>query len=500
MRRILLALMPVLLVCCSASKLEETETAKFTISDGVLDGLNINKERYSASFAVTSDADWEILRRTGAVWVNVSPSKGSGNATIKISADRNDTGAQRRAFFDVKLNGIPAYVIEITQSATGTENPGSGEQDSDVPSSEEKAFPILAWEDIPVDKSAERFPSMLEVGINTYLGMYESKAKALEVLDIAKNTGVRLFVQCPELLTSPEETARSLMNHPALYGYFVEDEPEIRDFGKWGDIVKKIQAVDNVHPCYINLYPNWAWGKLDKYEENVDAYLDAVPVQMLSFDNYPVISLNGAPNSLRYDWYYNLEVISAAAKEKNIPFWAFARVNSKEFDYEGDKYLYPVPTTEELRAQMFTNLAYGAQGLQYFTYWGIETNTGKTRAYERVQTVNREIQALAEVFLGCKVIKLGHTGQLPIGTKEFGTLPGVFSKLETSGGAIISHIENGDKYYLVVVNRDSSGPITLSLTADASVQRVLKTGVAEAVSLPSYTISAGNMEIFTWNK
>ena len=30
---------------------------------------------------------------------------------------------------------------------------------------------------------------------------------------------------------------------------------------------------------------------------------------------------------------------------------------------------YPHPTLATLRLQMFSDLAYGAQGLQYFTYW-----------------------------------------------------------------------------------------------------------------------------------
>lgn len=506
MKRIFLVLMPVLFLCCSSGSIDEEVKTAFSIDGNLLDGIEIPGNRYEKTFSVTSDADWEIVRRSGQQWINISPSKGKGNGSITILVEKNESGQKRRAFFDVRVNGTKSYVIEVLQTIEIIEeepgqDPGQdpGEGGGDVlPVSEE--FPIIAWEDIPVEKSAERFPSMKAAGINTYLGVYDDIQTVVSVLDIAENAGVKLIVQCPELLSSPAATAKSIMNHPALYGYFVEDEPEVKDFAKWGEIVKAIQEVDGKHVCYINLYPNWAWGKLEKYESNVNAYLKAVPVRMLSFDNYPVVSLDGAPNSLRYDWYHNLEVIMAASKAADIPFWAFARANSKEWEYEGQKITYPIPTTQELRAQMFTNLAYGAQGLQYFTYWGLETNSGTTRVYERAKTVNADIHALSGVFLGCNVISVGHTGELPVGTEAVGQLPSVFSRLETSSGAVVSHIENGDKYYLVIVNRSISDSMTLTVEADASVQRVLKNGNVVAMTGSVYNIIEGDMEIFCWNK
>lgn len=492
-------MIPILLVCCS-SEILGGDAPKFTVSDGVMDGLTIEKNAYSKTFTVSTEAEWEIVRRYGQQWINISPASGSGDGTITISAEANNTGQKRRAFFDVKLNGQKSYVIEILQTLNGADESDPEQGEGGGTPEKSTVFPILAWEDIPFDKSEERFPSMKAAGINVYLGVYKNKQEVQEVLDIAQRVGVKLIVQCPELLSSPAATARLLKDHPALMGYFIEDEPEIKDFAKWGSIVSAIQEVDKKNICYINLYPNWAWGKLDKYESNVNEYLATVPVQMLSFDNYPLVSIEGAPNSLRYDWYYNLEVIMAASKAKSIPFWAFARINSKDWVYEGQNITYPLPTTQELRAQMFTNLAYGAQCLQYFTYWGIETNSGPTRAYERVKIVNQDIQSLAGVFLGCNVISVGHTGELPVGTKALGELPSVFTNFETSSGALVSHIENGDNYYLVIVNRSISQSMKLTISVDSSVKRVLKTGKTEAVSKQVYEVLEGDMEIFTWKK
>lgn len=55
------------------------------------------------------------------------------------------------------------------------------------------------------------------------------------------------------------------------------------------------------------------------YQEHVDLFINEVPVQLLSFDHYPVIG-----DSLRPEWYQNLEIFSEAARKANKPFWAFA--------------------------------------------------------------------------------------------------------------------------------------------------------------------------------
>ena len=119
---------------------------------------------------------------------------------------------------------------------------------------------------------------------------------------------------------------------------------------------------------------------------------------------------------MRPNWYQNLEVVARVSADAGIPFWAFAMVVAHD--------PYPVPTVEELRLQMFSNLAYGAQTLQYFTYWHpgegtawnfhdspINLDGTRTVVYDRVQTVNREIHSMAHLFLGAKVLSVYHTGK-----------------------------------------------------------------------------------------
>ena len=82
-----------------------------------------------------------------------------------------------------------------------------------------------------------------------------------------------------------------------------------------------------------------------------------------------------------------------------------------------------------MRVQIFGNLAYGAQGVQYFTYkcphpYGgytyydapIDTNNEKTPVWYMVQRINKDIHALTWVFLGAEFLRAGHTNEVtPVG-------------------------------------------------------------------------------------
>src|SRR5690606_1023961 len=137
------------------------------------------------------------------------------------------------------------------------------------------------------------------------------------------------------------------------------------------------------------------------------------------------------------------------------------------------------PNLIPLRFQMFTNLAYGAQALQYFTFWTqknnptwnfhrrpIDENNKRTELVDYIKTLNKKIQGLSPVFLGAKVLSVQHTGEkIPMNTKALSSLPKTVKSLKTTGsnGAIVTHLENGDREFLVIVNRDIHHKMTLEI-------------------------------------
>jgi len=370
-----------------------------------------------------------------------------------------------------------------------------------------KQIPILAWYSIPPEQTTLlRYKELKETGITYNLSFFPDAESMSRALDTAQKAGIKMIVSCPELKTKTEETVRRFMTHPAVGGYMLRDEPNLTDFPELGEWAKRIRAVDDNHFCYLNLFPDYATEKqlgTKTYKEHVDLFIQEVPIQILSFDHYPVIG-----DSLRANWYENLEIISEAARKAKKPFWAFALSVA-----HGP---YPIPTVAQLRLQVFSDLAYGAQGIQYFTYWtpydttwkfnnGPITLEGKrTVVYDRIKLVNSEIRNLSGVFLGASVISVSHTGgNIPAGTKSLGNLPDPIKVLKTEGtGALVSVLNNGANSYLVVVNRDFRNPMKLSIECDAKVKKVFKDGSVVPANVYQNTteIDPGDIAIYMWNE
>ena len=372
---------------------------------------------------------------------------------------------------------------------------------------EPRVFPILAWGGPPQDQTTvERFRELAECGFTYNYSGYSSDEAVTKALDVCKETGVKLVPSWPELQKDPEGTARRFKANPGLGGYYLRDEPAAVHFPELAAWAKRIQSVDADHPCYINLYPNYAPPDAlgtPTYQAYVERFLAEVPTPFLSFDHYPVVG-----NGLRGEWYQNLEVVSAAARKANKPFWAFALSVA-----HGP---YPVPSMAHLRVQANSNLAYGAQGLQYFTYWTTQSDTWnfhegpirvdgtRSPVYDRVRDVNREVQALRPVFLGAKVHAVAHTGEtLPAGTKRFET-EGPVESLKTEGqGAVVSRLAKADRQFLVVVNRDITKGMSLELrfkdgTAAHVVNKKDGTLGDEVKSAARIDVAPGDAAIFTW--
>src|SRR4029434_816957 len=262
---------------------------------------------------------------------------------------------------------------------------------------EATGFPILAWSGPPVaETNADRYRELAEAGFTHNFSGFSNVDGMQKALDVAQAAGIKQFISIPELLRDPEKVAERFKDHPALAGYYLRDEPSVADFPALAKWTRRIQAVDSIHPSYINLFPNYANGQqlgTATYQEHLDRFIKEVPVPVISFDHYPVVG-----SSLRDEWYENLERVSATAKAAKKPFWAFALAVA-----HGP---YPIAELEHLRLQVFSDLAYGAQGIQYFTYWTpksaewnfhqapIEVDGKRTPVYDRVKQVNSEIRAL----------------------------------------------------------------------------------------------------------
>ncbi|BBO32569.1 hypothetical protein PLANPX_2181 [Lacipirellula parvula] len=373
-------------------------------------------------------------------------------------------------------------------------------------------LPIFAWEGVPAaEATPERFKELADAGFTISFSGAPDNATVTKMLDAAETAGVKLYISSAELHSDPEGTARLFKNHPALGGYHLVDEPSAKSFGDLGAWTRRIQSVDAEHPVYINLLPTYGnpegWGTPD-YATYVERFLAEVPTQQLSYDHYPIVQgAADSPVTLRSDFYENLEICSAAAREANRPLWTFALLVAHT--------PYPIPTLAHLRLQAYSDLAYGTDTLQYFTYWTpvstiwnfheapINPEGKRTPTYDLVKAFNAELQAVRGVFVGSQVESVGHTGAaIPAGTKPFAAAAPIKS-LQTEGtGVVASRLAKGDQRFLVLVNRDLHQPTTATVEFDGStrVSAVAKDGTLQPLegATHSVAIEPGDVAIYAW--
>lgn len=365
-------------------------------------------------------------------------------------------------------------------------------------------IPVLAWMGVPEAQTSEaRYHELADCGFTIGFSSFSNADAAIKALDAAKAAGVRVLVSCPQLESDPIATVQRLKGHPALAGYFLGDEPDTTAFEREAKWIERIRSADRDHIVYINLLPNYATTdqlRAPTYPAYVDRFATTVPTTFLSFDFYPIVGKTVRPN-----WYENLEIISAAAGKADKPFWAFA-LSLRHYDY-------PIATRENLREQVYSDLAYGAQGIQYFTYWQptsfdcgdspIDAAGKRTAVFDRVKQMNAEIRAISSVFAGGKVISVGHTGErLPAGTRPFEPAAPVKSVRTEGTGAIVSRLANSSRQFLVIVNRDIGHAMRATLTFEGgtAIDRVERDGTLQPLDKTEaqINIEPGDAAIFSW--
>lgn len=373
-------------------------------------------------------------------------------------------------------------------------------------------FPIMAWIGVPPDAPIEAYKTMKDAGFSYDLMTFFQNADQVEkALDKANSLGLKGIINLPELMTHPEETIRRFKKHPALLGYTVFDEPRMEDLDAVEEKMKKLQSYDMDHIHYINLLasgvPEWYLGL--PFAQYLDQVTSRLPLQMLSFSYYPIALFDGK-NELELDknWYESLELFSKKAEELEIPLWT---LNLAASHYHIDRF-FPVPTLAHLRLQVYSNLAYGSQTLQYYTYTtpkdapqyraAIKADGTPSDIYEPLQAINHEVLGLSGVFVGAKMLNVWHTGdRLPLGTKPL-EIPSPFKYLKTEGeGAVVSLLENKGRRYLMVVNRSFKEEMTLTVKGTDKVYEVDKEAYLSKSSLAEekiYRISPGDMQLFSW--
>ena len=123
-------------------------------------------------------------------------------------------------------------------------------------------------------------------------------------LDLVHRHGLRAQLQDPLLtpasLENPAQRQKlnalidRVCQHPALYDYFITDEPSAGDFPALGRLVAHLRERDPVHLAYINLFPTYANNQqlgtqgdtVTAYQAHLRQFVHTVKPALISYDHY----------------------------------------------------------------------------------------------------------------------------------------------------------------------------------------------------------------------
>lgn len=259
--------------------------------------------------------------------------------------------------------------------------------------------------------------------------------------------------------------------HPALWGYYLVDEPSASRFNSIGDANRYLLEKDPKHTPFVNLFPTYATNQqtgASSYEQYVDEFCRVVGPKLLSYDHYALM----ADGAVRGDYFANMEIIRRQSIKHSVPF-NYILLSVPHGPYKD-------VNEADIRWQAFTALAYGARGLMYFTYmtpndsaWGyhdalIGSNGQPTAKYEIAKKVNGEIRKLAPTLMRLTTVAVYHTAPVPQGCE---LLPsnGLIESIK-GGEFVIGQFNSDDGIrYAMIVNRSLTNAVRAKIAFSQKV-------------------------------
>lgn len=314
-------------------------------------------------------------------------------------------------------------------------------------------------------------------------------------LDLVARHGVRGILSdgllVPASLEQPEARAKldalidRVKGHPALYSYYLTDEPNTKDFPGLGKLVSYLRQRDPAHLAFINLFPTYATNEqlgtsgdtVTAYREHLRQYMEVVQPSLISYDHYQ-FRVKGDTDQ----YFLNLAMIRETAQQAGVPFLNIVQTSSWDP-------IVRVPGPNEVRYLVYTTVAYGAQGIAYFVY-GIPGIQGgivhhadgtPTELYAPLKTLNREFVTLTRELQPLRSLAVYQLGMSPPGAvplpkdAPFFVEPAVastsYAKDEPMRGLILGYFGAAEKpSHVVVVNLDYRSDVKTTLVGPGRLE------------------------------
>ncbi|WP_327636510.1 hypothetical protein OHB24_41775 [Kribbella sp. NBC_00482] len=309
-------------------------------------------------------------------------------ATALTAASATTASASTASASAGSTSAGPAFAGSVSGAASGAAGAAAVAVPSPdtLPLTGGADFPIgLFWPPHPYASTAERFAEIKNAGFDFVLsGNYAGDGNIFQYqLGLVRDAGLKMLISddiqirnmsrwfsisdTPSdfLSVTPAEAgalytrARDAYGpYSSLAGFNFYDEPGA---GWFATLAKALSISRELAPQllpYINLFPS---DDASYYRD----FVDVVKPSLISFDRYPLLS-EGREDA---NYFHNWAIVRDAALHGDIPSWVFIQTLAYNNHRE--------PTAAELLWQVNVSLAYGAKGIQYFTYWTPEAARGE---------------------------------------------------------------------------------------------------------------------------
>lgn len=339
-------------------------------------------------------------------------------------------------------------------------------------------------------------------------GFNTAWATTVEEMDLAQRHGMRV-IYCsdniqnagapdnPELLKKLQAAVDRVKNHPALYVYFITDEPPATEFPKWSRVAECVRQRDPTHACWANLQPTYANNSQlgmeanikDAYWEHLRLFAEQFRPEFITYDHYQFMRNGDTPN-----YFLNLAMVQERAFAQGIPFWNGVQACTWVPGSAASPSAPRITETDELRYLIYTSAAYGAHGIYYYVYshrgheGTIVSLDGKPSAkFNSLKTLNREFIALVKELAPYKFVGAYHNGIQSPGVTPYGaeailtlspSVPNVPIKplQYLAGSTLVSRFDKPgtatpEGSCFVVVNLDYKADRDITVTAPLAMER-----------------------------
>lgn len=254
--------------------------------------------------------------------------------------------------------------------------------------------------------------------------------------------------------------------HPALYGFFIGDEPnDAKAFECcWNTIKIQKETAPDLNP-YLNLrtgMDNTSREHLGgrTFREWLKDFSTDTGFRIFSYGHYDQVWDENGIDS----YFKNLKALTQAAKDAGVDVWNTMLSSAH--------YMFRIPTEYELMWQITTAAACGSRGIVWFRFYDrphgpnyhgspVDEYGNKTDTYYNMLRANRRFQD----HFGELIMKLHHKETYMIGKKYSGydlfgyKKHSVIDYIRSTEQAIVSFFSDDEnREYLVLVNSSMKNP------------------------------------------